>query len=416
MRVLILATDIYTRGGIARYTSALASALADLIGPTNVHVLPLLGARHAGAISARYRLLSPVADRLTAAGKFRFAARAVGLGGYDLTICTHLGLSPVAALRRLLFGTPFWVACHGREAWPRFPADVRWAVGWADLLLPISRFTAEMVGKVNRVPESRMRVLHNAIPDDFAGMLTSPDASDDAAEHTGESEKRVLSVGMVSTRHPYKGFDTVIRALPRVLEAVPKARYIVVGEGDNIEYLKALARGLGVRERIEFTGGVPDADLARYYRACNVFALPSRTEPADGDGWHGEGFGRVYVEAALAGKPVVGSIGGGAAEAVLNGKTGLLVDSASVSDVANAIIRLLQSPEAAAKMGREGQRWALANFTSGALKRRLGELLSRYGLAPDAEPWQGGDVRYVLAAGKASYQSLQDFDKHESRY
>jgi phosphatidyl-myo-inositol dimannoside synthase len=376
MRVLILTPDIYTPGGIARYTAALASALADLIGPANVHVLPLLGVAGAEEELPPYRLLNPVAGRLSTAAKFRFAARALrlGLSRYDLVVSTHIGLSPVAGMMRLFYGTPFWMTCHGREAWSRFPADVRWAAGRAELLLPASRFTAERVEKASGVPQSRMRVLYNAIPDAFASRLMASGGTTGVATASGRKEKCILSVGKVSRESAYKGYDTVIRALPEVLQAVPNARYVVAGAGDDIGRLKRLARDVGVEGRVEFKGGIPDAELAACYRSCDVFALPSRAKRSNGE-WRGEGFGRVYVEAALAGKPVVGSTGGGAAEAVLHEKTGLLVDPASVSEVAAALIRLLRDPGHAAHMGLEGRRWASHKFTVPAARRALGEML-----------------------------------------
>ena len=92
-------------------------------------------------------------------------------------------------------------------------------------------------------------------------------------------------------------------------------------------------------------------------------------------GWEGEGFGRVYVEAALAGKPVVGSRGGGAAEAVVHGKTGSLINPTSVEETARAIIELLENPAAAAQMGCEGSKWAKRYFTEEALRTSLAELM-----------------------------------------
>jgi phosphatidyl-myo-inositol dimannoside synthase len=375
LRVLILTPDIYTRGGIARYTATLASALGGLIGPANVHVLPLLGVAGEEEELPPYRVLNPVAGWLSNASKFRFASRALRLGlrRYDLVVSTHIGLSPVAGMMRLLYGTPFWITCHGREAWSRFPADVRWAAGRAELLLPASRFTAERVAKVNGIPQSRMRVLYNAIPDAFARRLMA--GSDDVpGAAAGRKEKRILSVGKVSRESAYKGYDTVIRALPEVLKAVPNARYVVAGEGDDIGRLKRLARETGVEDRVEFKGGIPDAELAACYRSSDVFALPSRAERSNGE-WRGEGFGRVYAEAALAAKPVVGSTGGGAAEAVLHERTGLLVDPASVSEVAGALIGLLGDPGHAAHMGLEGRRWASHKFTVPATCRALGKML-----------------------------------------
>ena len=383
MRVLILTPDIYTRGGIARYTATLAAAMGTLTGPENVDVLPLLGARGSGENMPGIHTLNPVAARLSTLSKFRFALRALGLAsrGYDLVISTHIGLSPVAALAHLLFRTPFWVTCHGREAWPRFPADVRWAMARARRALPVSRFTAEMIAKVNGVPHSKTSVLYNAIPDDFAARLMPPSGGGSPAGASDRKEKFILSVGTVSRASAYKGFDTVIKALPKVLAALPGVRYVVAGGGDDIERLKRLARQAGVEGRVGFKGGVSDSGLVQCYKACDVFALPSRTAAADGQGWQGEGFGRVYVEASLAGKPVLGSTGGGAAEAVVHGKTGLLVNPESVADVADALIHLLKNPEEAARMGREGQRWAFENFTLGALRLRLVKLLKEDGFS-----------------------------------
>jgi len=380
MRVLILTSDIDTRGGIARYSATLADVLGDLIGPDNVHVLPLLRMGESGGSSTKYRLLDPVAGRLTAASKLGFGGKALGLGSrkYELIVCTHVALAPVAGLIRLVFGTPYWVTCHGRESWPPFPAKVRWALERADLILPVSRFTAETVSRVNGIPPNKMRVLYNAIPDDFVGMLRAANLTNSASTASNGKDRHILSVGRVTKENTYKGFDTVIRSLPKVRQAVPSVRYSVVGEGDDIERLKRLAVESGVQNHIDFKSGISDAELAACYRTCDVFVLPSRTARHNG-GWHGEGFGRVYVEAALAGKPVVGSFGGGAAEAVLNERTGLLVDPESDCEVADALVMLLCNPELAAKMGQQGRHWAFENFTSGALSCRVSKLLSDYG-------------------------------------
>ena len=390
MRVLILTPDIYTRGGIARYTATLAAALADLVGPDNVDVLPLLGIAGTGDEPPTCHVFNPIAGRLSAADKIWFALKALRLGfkRYDLVVATHIGISPVAAVLRTLYGTPFWMVCHGREAWGRFPGDVDWAARRADLLLAVSRFTAERVAKVNGISQSRVRVLYNAIPDEFAERLTTLDGGNIGLGVSGRIEKRILSVGTVSRESSYKGYDTVIRVLPKVLRTFPNTRYVVAGEGDDMARLKRLARETGVGERVEFTGSVSDAELAALYRACDVFALPSRTALPSGKGWQGEGFGRVYVEAALAGKPVVGSTGGGAAEAVLHEKTGLLVDPESVAEVAGGLVRLLSDAELAGRMGREGRQWAQRQFGVPALAAKLEALLEPYCLR--VRPVTGG--------------------------
>jgi glycosyltransferase involved in cell wall biosynthesis len=376
VKILILATDIYTRGGIARHTYTFASALADLLGPENVHVLALLAYGDPSDLQPRFRLFGPVSERLTAAAKVQFAMKALALARnkYDLIVCGHLSLAPIAAAIRLVYRTPFWVACYGSEAWGPLPVLKRVALRQSELLLPISRFTAEKLSHVHKIPQQRVFILPTTIPNDFVRLLTAPAGAGGSEASFGNKESVLLSVGSLARAHAYKGFDTVIQALPVALKRVPNIRYVIVGDGDDRPRLEKLAAEHQLENHVTFAGSVSDEQLAKYYRSCDVFVLPSKATVRNGS-WEGEGFGRVYVEAALAGKAVVGSFGGGAAEAVLDGKTGLLVEPSSAEQTACAIIQLLENPTVAADMGCEGRKWAMENFTEDALRRSLGGLL-----------------------------------------
>lgn len=378
MKVLILATDIYTRGGIAKYTSSLASALGHLLGPDNVEVLALIGGGLPDEAPTDYRIVV-ISDHLHTGAKVRYAAKALELGRrrYSLVVCSHLALAPIAAAIRLSFGSPFWVACHGVEAWQHLPFIKRAALKRADCVLPVSRFTAEKLYQVNGIAPEKIRVVYNAIPDSLSTLLLSSNGVNLPSGMAKGNERVLLSVGSLSMEHAYKGFDTVIRALPRILEAVTTLRYIIIGNGDNRHSLEKLAAEMQVAEHVTFAGELGEAELAAHYRACDVFVLPSRTVKRNGY-WEGEGFGRVYIEAALAGKPVVGSRGGGAAEAVVHGKTGLLVDPMSVEAVTDAVVMLLKNPKIAARMGDEGRKWGSHNFAQEAMCGAVAELLQPY--------------------------------------
>jgi phosphatidylinositol alpha-1,6-mannosyltransferase len=167
------------------------------------------------------------------------------------------------------------------------------------------------------------------------------------------------------------------------LKALPGLRYVVVGEGEIRGELESLAVETGVAEKVAFVGEIPDAELAELYRGCDAFVLPSRGQERRGE-LGGEGFGRVYVEAALAGKAVVGSRCGGASEAVLHGKTGFVVDPVSSDEVAEAVLAILEDPQRAASMGSEGRRWSLATFSEDALSSSLRELLQPYGFKSES--------------------------------
>jgi len=317
-----------------------------------------------------------VTDRLTAGAKVKFATKALALARskYDLIVCSHLSLGPVAMAVRFFYRTPFWVVCHGLEVCARLNLLERVALRQSDRLLPISRFTAAKLSEVHQIPQHRASILHNAIPRDFQGMLTAPPRTEGQEASVRNNERTLLSVGSLASVDAYKGFDTVIRALPIVLHEVPNTRCVIVGDGDDRPRLEKLTANLQLASHVTFAGSVSDQQLAEYYRTCDVFVLPGKATPTDGS-WAGEGFGRVYVEAALAGKPVVGSFGGGAAEAVLDRKTGFLVEPSSAEQTAIAFVQLLQNPTVATQMGEAGQQWAVENFTVETLRRRLVELL-----------------------------------------
>ncbi len=383
MRVLILATDIFSRGGIARYTSTLASSLASLLGPENVDVLCFFDWGYSGELPSEFRVLGMVSGRGRAGVlsrlKFLCKAAAAGTRRYDLVIANHVALAPVAAMMKLAFRTPYWVACHSVEVWWGTSRLRHAALKNADLILPVSRYTADVVQKLDGIRSSRLKVVYNAIPNSFASLLQSGELPGN------QGGPLLLSVCSMVRGNEFKGVDTVIRALPTILKALPDLRYAVVGDGEIRPNLETLAAEVGVTQNVTFLGEVSDAELAELYRRCDLFVLPSRGQERQGV-VGGEGFGRVYVEAALAGKPVVGSLSGGASEAVLDGKTGLLVNPDSTDDVANAVLTILQDPQLAARMGSAGRAWALDTFSEAALSRSLQELLRPYGIASQSLP------------------------------
>lgn len=373
----MLATDIYTRGGIARYTWSLASVLGSLLGAAEVHVLSLLNRGVSHELPKSFRILGTVAEQTTMVSKVCFLGKVLRLTrkDYDLVVCNHISTAQAALVTHELYGKPFWIVCHGWEVWGRLTRIKRLALRKAELLLPVSRFTASHLADEKAIQSTKIQILHNAIGDDFVDLLVSENNHRilRAIGNKGDA-KILLSVGNLSQGLEYKGFDLVIRALPRILREFPQVRYVIVGTGPGRDTLQSLAEQLGVAEQVIFTGELSDVELASCYRVCDVFVLPSGASDPKG-GWHGEGFGRVYVEASLAGKPVVASLVGGAPEAVLDGKTGLLVNPGSPEEVAEAVTALLKQPDFAQRLGLEGRKWALENFTREAMQRSLRSIL-----------------------------------------
>jgi len=141
----------------------------------------------------------------------------------------------------------------------------------------------------------------------------------------------LMTVGRLATEERYKGFDEVLEALPALAEKNPHVVYVICGEGPDRARLEAKAATLGVRERVRFTGFIPEAEKADYYRLADAYVMPSR----------GEGFGIVFLEAMACGIPVMGSQLDGSREALLDGELGVLVNPDDASEVAEGIASTL---------------------------------------------------------------------------
>jgi len=150
----------------------------------------------------------------------------------------------------------------------------------------------------------------------------------------------------------HKGVDTVIRALPAIMERAPDVRYAVAGGGAERERLEQLAAKTGVADRVRFLGEVSERDLPALYNLAEVYVGASRRAELIGV----EGFGIALVEASACGVPVVAGNSGGVPDAVRDGETGFLVPPEDPAAFADAICRLLGDRELAGRVGGAGRR------------------------------------------------------------
>jgi len=166
-------------------------------------------------------------------------------------------------------------------------------------------------------------------------------------EHGLKDKKILLTVGRLVAR---KGHDMVIKALPKIIKEVPNLIYLIIGSGPYRENLNKLVNQNSLQDYVEFISSVSQNDLAALYQVCDAFIMPSR-QLKNGDV---EGFGIVYLEANLFGKPVIGGQSGGVSEAVVHGQTGILVSPTDLNQISQATIRLLTDQAYAAKLGTQG--------------------------------------------------------------
>jgi phosphatidylinositol alpha-1,6-mannosyltransferase len=172
----------------------------------------------------------------------------------------------------------------------------------------------------------------------------------------------LLSVGRLTKR---KGHDHVLRALAKLDRR--DVVYVIASDGEYEPELRSLVGELRLDDVVRFVGPVPASELPRYYAMSDVFVMANRTLE-DGDV---EGFGLVFLEASASGLPVIGGRSGGVVDAVLQDETGLLVDGASVDDVAEAIERLLDDSALRSRLGERGRAWTATEFDWDRASRRV---------------------------------------------
>jgi phosphatidylinositol alpha-1,6-mannosyltransferase len=264
---------------------------------------------------------------------------------------THLGLLRALAPVPRRLRAPYAVFLHGVEAWETLSAADLRLVNDARLRLANSAFTARRARLAN--PDLG--------PVDICPLALPPGGAAGAGHHAAAGTPRVLVVGRMDATERYKGHEWLIDSWPRVVAAVPGAELIVVGDGDDRPRLESRARASSASDRIRFTGFVTEPELARQYAGAAVFAMPSR----------GEGFGLVYLEAMAHGVPCIGSRDDAASEVIVDGETGLLVESARPDSLVDALRTLLSDADLRGRLGEAGRARVHRHFTFETFRGRL---------------------------------------------
>jgi len=302
-----------------------------------------------------------------AGSKIQFALAALRAAARKpaLVIALHPHLAPIVWAMRARGGKfRSIVFTHGVEVWQPLGWPRGAALRRADLVTGPSSDTAQHLVSEQGVLPGKVQLLPWGLDPEFearvaAAVTLSPPPG---FPQTG---RIILTVGRWNSAEKYKGADTLIAALPRVLKASPDVSLVLVGDGSDRARLEQLARDHGVSERARFLHGLSPEQLFACYANCDVFALPSR----------GEGFGLVFLEAMAIAKPVIGGAHGGIPDIVEDGVTGLLVPHGDVEVLAKALESLISNPGLAGEMGTRGRDRVTKTFSSTQFQSHLTKIL-----------------------------------------
>jgi len=260
-----------------------------------------------------------------------------------------LPIGYIALIYKKIFNIPYRLYLHGLDV--ARPRASKWKSFWvrvilkhADEIICNSKATAELLAYYNKELIGSMGLSRlSANPSEgLKGLaIRYPRAQkinpQDYAQvgrklrqkYHLKNKKILLSIARLVKR---KGVDLVIRALPDVWKEIPDLTYVVIGDGEEAEHLKQIA---GNNPNVIFMGAISDQEKYAWLSTCDCFILTPRNDPNDF-----EGYGIVYKEAQMFGKPIIGSRVGGVPEAI--GDDGIIIEPDNINEISKAICKALK--------------------------------------------------------------------------
>lgn len=331
MRILALVTDAFGgHGGIAKFNRDLLTALCVHPDCVEVVAIPRFMPNFSESLPPKLTYVTEGLD-----GKCQYIATVVKSiiksPTFDLIVCGHINLLPLAILSRYMVRAPVLLLIYGIDAWqPRSMLLTNFLCRNIDAFVSISKVTKDRFLSWAKLSEGKGFILPNAIDlDRFKPgekLMTLID------RYRLKGKTILMTLGRLSQEERYKGIDEILELLPRISQQIPGVAYLVGGDGTDRRRLEDKARTLGITDRVVFTGHIPETEKADHFRLADVYVMPSR----------GEGFGFVFLEAMACGIPVVASKVDGSREAVRDGTLGILVDPDNPAEIIAGILEVLK--------------------------------------------------------------------------
>lgn len=257
------------------------------------------------------------------------------------------------------FGVSRWVlsirlvvSVHGADLFPdgqareKYPWALRFLLFSSDAVVaPSQAFLQDCLVAFPRATKKAV-CIHNGID---VEELTR------AGEATGAAEegRYLLCIAAIAANNKKKALDVLLRAFAWIRETDGVLRLLLVGDGPLRRQHEELARSLSLEDRVEFLGWRGRGEVARLLRGCEIFVLPSRSEP----------FGMVVAEALAFGNAVVVSAVGGIPEIIESGRSGVLVEPDQPAALAREILALLEDGSLRQSLGQAGYQRVIERFT-----------------------------------------------------
>ena len=216
------------------------------------------------------------------------------------------------------------------------------------LIVTESKYSMHKIMEHYDVDEAKIHVVPNGVDQEkFKPQLEKEAAR--AQFGLGDAQC-VLFVGSLI---PRKGLHFLVEAAKKIVKQSGRTKFLIAGEGPLKTQIQTNLQAANLTGNFEFLGKVSEPQLQALYGCADVFVLPSIQE----------GQGIVLLEAQASGVPVVAFDVGGVGEAVQNGETGFLAKLGNTNEFADAILKLLSDETLRERMGANGRRFVVNNYT-----------------------------------------------------
>ena len=336
----------------------------------------------------------------SAGGKVRYvieSLKAVTRERFDVVICSHINLLPIAAAAAAAQRVPLLLVVYGIEAWKPPRGLAAKLVKRASAVVAISEYTKRRFLEWSGVESSRVHVIPCCV--NMKRFVVGPKRDDLLRKYRLRGRTVMLTVARLAGKERAKGIDEVLESLPALAREIPNISYLIVGDGPDRERLEEKAISLGVSNRVVFAGFVAEEEKVDHYRLADAYVMPGR----------GEGFGIVYLEALACGVPIIASSLDASAEVVLNRSFGRVVNPDRPAELKAACVDVLAENNGIRDVPRELALFSFARFKARwnwlFTEMSVGDLAAHPPLVREpafASGWGGGGVYGVETPASAT--------------
>lgn len=363
MKVYFLILSAFSStGGLEKFNRAFMKALNDISLEQNFELF--VYSSHDSESDEKY--ISKEKFKGYSGNKLKFAVYCLSQAKkMDMVFIGHINLAPVAILLKLFNPKiKLFLIGHGIEIWKKQILFKKLLLKISYKILAVSNFTKKQILTNNRINEDKVIVFPNTL-DPYFNLPKTFGKPDYLHKRYGINEKTkvILTVTRINRNEGYKGYDKVLEALPEIISLLPDIKYILVGKYDVYEEqrIKEKVKRLGLEKYFILTGFIKEEELIDHYLFADVFVLPSKKE----------GFGIVFIEAAVCGTPVIAGNKDGSVDALLNGQIGKLVDPDNLDEIKDTIIDTIENPV------NNNHNLVIENFVFDKFKLKLQEILKK---------------------------------------